>query len=388
MQESLDEKIKLIHNILISVSTGTNITPTLNQSYSQVRNDLLSSKYKDILPVYIKSSLDLKQFWSIIKNQSSTYQGRRDILNNDFLNLEKAINSDSCEKYHLKIFTKKNVSFYKYNITAEELKPFIHSYHYADNLLINGTTILANEIHSITIMESLHNFEIYKEKARLELDRERQNDINSGLIFIGGYSAEGYAFDNYLKNVTDKFILHPLGALKIKQPLNTMFNEKGNGLKKIFISHATKDKEMVEELIDLLETIGINSTQIFCSSFEGYGIPLGKDFLETIKQELSAEVLVLFVITKNFYESKVCLCEMGAAWALSKGHIPIVVPPLSYSDIQGVIPLTQGMLINDVPKLNSLKEKLENDFSFEQKIGLNNWERKRDRFVNNINKLI
>ncbi|MEG2695898.1 MAG: hypothetical protein RR966_15780, partial [Acinetobacter sp.] len=72
MQESLDEKIKLIHNILISVSTGTNITPTLNQSYSQVRNDLLSSKYKDILPVYIKSSLDLKQFWSIIKNQSST----------------------------------------------------------------------------------------------------------------------------------------------------------------------------------------------------------------------------------------------------------------------------------------------------------------------------
>ena len=127
-------------------------------------------------------------------------------------------------------------------------------------------------------------------------------------------------------------------------------------MKKIFISHATKDKEIVEELIDLLETIGISSTQIFCSSFEGYGIPLGGNFLDTIKEELSAEVLVLFVITNNFYDSKVCLCEMGAAWALSKEHIPIVVPPLSYSDIQAVIPLTQGLLINNAPKLNEKKD--------------------------------
>lgn len=67
MQENYEEKIKLIHNILIAVSTGTNITPILNQNYSQLRNELLSSKYKDVLPIYVKSSLDLKQFWSVIK---------------------------------------------------------------------------------------------------------------------------------------------------------------------------------------------------------------------------------------------------------------------------------------------------------------------------------
>ena len=118
-------------------------------------------------------------------------------------------------------------------------------------------------------------------------------------------------------------------------------------LNKIFISHATKDKLIVEELIEILESMGIDSTQIFCSSFEGYGIPLGANFLDQIKQELSSDVLVLFVLTENFYDSKICLCEMGAAWALSKQHIPIVVPPLSYQDIQGVIPLTQGLMIND-----------------------------------------
>ena len=97
---------------------------------------------------------------------------------------------------------------------------------------------------------------------------------------------------------------------------------------------------------------------------------------------------MLFVITNNFYESKVCLCEMGAAWALSKGHIPIVVPPLSYSDIKGVIPSTQGMLINDVPKLNSLKEKLEEYFNLEVKISLNTWERKRKKFIASLEEFI
>ncbi len=54
MQENYEEKIKLIHKILIAVSTGTNITPILNQNYSQLRNELLSSKYKDVLPIYVK----------------------------------------------------------------------------------------------------------------------------------------------------------------------------------------------------------------------------------------------------------------------------------------------------------------------------------------------
>jgi hypothetical protein len=155
--------------------------------------------------------------------------------------------------------------------------------------------------------------------------------------------------------------------------------------KKIFISHATKDKTLIEEIIELIESIGVESEKIFCSSFEGYGIPLGENFLERIKQELSSEVLVLFVLTQNFYESKICLCEMGAAWALSKNHVPIVVPPLNYIDIQAVIPLTQGLLINDSSKLNSFKDKLENDFRIESKLTFSAWERKRDRFIRDIN---
>lgn len=160
--------------------------------------------------------------------------------------------------------------------------------------------------------------------------------------------------------------------------------EEDGNLSKIFISHATKDKVIIEEIIELLEAIGVDSEQIFCSSFEGYGIPLGENFLDQIKKELSSEVLVLFVLTENFYESKICLCEMGAAWALSKQHIPIVVPPLNYSDIQCVIPLTQGLLINDISKLNSFKERIEQLFNLNNKLSFSTWERKRERFIRDV----
>lgn len=83
-------------------------------------------------------------------------------------------------------------------------------------------------------------------------------------------------------------------------------------LSKVFISHSSKDSIVVEEIIDLLEAMGLNSAQIFCSSFEGYGIDLGENFLDVIKEVLSSDCMVLFIISENFYNSPVCLCEMGA----------------------------------------------------------------------------
>ena len=159
-------------------------------------------------------------------------------------------------------------------------------------------------------------------------------------------------------------------------------------IKKIFISHASKDKDIVEELIELLELIGVKSDQIFCSSFEGYGIPLGDNLLETIKTQLTNDSLVLFVLTEHFYQSAVCMCEMGAAWVLSKRHIPIVVPPLGYADIRGVIPNTQGLEINDAQKWNSLKQQIETQFQISGQENSAGWERKRDRILGRINKHI
>jgi hypothetical protein len=155
-------------------------------------------------------------------------------------------------------------------------------------------------------------------------------------------------------------------------------------VEKVFISHSSKDVALVEELINMLEGMGVKPKQIFCSSFEGYGVELGQDFLQRIKDELNNQVLVLFVITNNFYNSPISLCEMGATWVKTSKHIPIVVPPLKYEDVKGVIPLTKGLIINEPQKWNSLKEQIERWMEIEH-VDTSIWERKRNNIIEVIN---
>ena len=163
--------------------------------------------------------------------------------------------------------------------------------------------------------------------------------------------------------------------------------ELPNVLEKAFISHSSLDKPYVGELIDLLESIGLPSNKIFCSSYEGYSIDLGNNFLDHIKSELDNRVLVLFILSENFMSSPVCLCEMGASWIKTHEHVPILIPPFSYSDIRGVIPMTQGMEINVSSKLSTLKLKVEQSFGLPP-IDHRIWERKKDRFLSNIARIV
>jgi len=86
---------------------------------------------------------------------------------------------------------------------------------------------------------------------------------------------------------------------------------------KVFISHATRDKAFVEKIVELLEFMGLNEKQIFCSSMPGYDVPVGADFLDYIKEQYEEyELFVIFVHSPNYYHSTVSLNEMGAAWVL------------------------------------------------------------------------
>lgn len=159
-------------------------------------------------------------------------------------------------------------------------------------------------------------------------------------------------------------------------------------MKQVFISHASSDKDIVEELVEILEVIGLSSEQIFCTSLPGYDIGLGENFLDSIKEKLADNTLTLFLLTHNFYSSPVCLCEMGAVWVQTKQHIPILIPPFDFKNIEGVIPLTQGFKINDPLKLNSFKEQIEETFSISPTASSASWERKRNRILERINKQI
>lgn len=157
-------------------------------------------------------------------------------------------------------------------------------------------------------------------------------------------------------------------------------------MNKIFISHSHKDWEIAEKIVDLFEIIGVPSKSIFCSSLSNYGISLGKDYLKNLKEELSGDIIAVFILTSNFYKSPISLCEMGASWVLTKKHIPILIPPFEFRNIKGVFPNIIGMKINDKTKLNELKELIENHFKIEIPYPI--WERKRNNTITEINKIL
>lgn len=164
--------------------------------------------------------------------------------------------------------------------------------------------------------------------------------------------------------------------------------------KKIFISHSYKDIEYVRVIVELLEDLGLRNEKIFCSSMPEYGIPNGKDIYDYLREQFnSIDLTVLFILSNRYYNSPVCLNEMGASWVLKKESLSILLPDFGFEDMNGVVNKNAIAIKIDednsqiIPRLNELKELIENSFNLE-KLSISVWERKRDQFLSKISKLI
>lgn len=160
----------------------------------------------------------------------------------------------------------------------------------------------------------------------------------------------------------------------------------GDRKKMIFISHSTRDSQYVGLLVDLLRKIGFTEDNLFCSSYPGYGIPLGKNIYSFLKDYFTDyELYVLFVISeKNYYSSPASLNEMGAAWVQGAKSVPILLSGMTPSKLRGVVGPDSLSLVLDSDeakfRLNSLKNELLLFFELQQ-INESAWERDRDFFL-------
>ncbi len=150
---------------------------------------------------------------------------------------------------------------------------------------------------------------------------------------------------------------------------------------RIFVSHAAKDEALVEEFVELLQVgVGIHPDDVFCSSLPGMDIPTGSAFIEYIKSQVQNPELVILVISTEFLKSQFCHNEVGATWALSLPVFPILVPPVEYGDVRGVLFGTQASRIEDKEKLNDLRGDLTERLKLAP-LRTSHWERKRDKFL-------
>lgn len=102
----------------------------------------------------------------------------------------------------------------------------------------------------------------------------------------------------------------------------------------IFISHSTKDRKFVEQIVEFLQLgMGVELRKIFCTSLYGT-LPTGEDFIKIIKNNVKDRGMVLAVITPEYLKSQFCMMELGAAWAGAERLYPILALGTEYKDLE------------------------------------------------------
>lgn len=163
--------------------------------------------------------------------------------------------------------------------------------------------------------------------------------------------------------------------------------------KKVFISHSSKNRDITDEFVELLKGIGIKNDEIYYSSYEETGVDFLQDCFERINQEFNNnELMVIFMISREFYNSKICVAETGATWvSAANKYIPIIIPPYSYNNIEGVISATQAAITlkdeNISTKLEKLKRDIEEFLGIENRVDAEEWVRKKEKFIKTVNNI-
>ena len=163
---------------------------------------------------------------------------------------------------------------------------------------------------------------------------------------------------------------------------------------RVFISHASKDVKYVKPLVELLIQTGLTEDNLFCSSVPGYGIPLGRNICDYLAEEFRQNnLLVIFILSENYYKSAACLNEMGAAWVLKKEYYSVLLPDFEFKQIDGAIDprkiaIKLGPASYELKHgLAQLRDIITNTFEL-KKLSESRWETCRDKFLGEINSLI
>ena len=157
--------------------------------------------------------------------------------------------------------------------------------------------------------------------------------------------------------------------------------EKGKNRRKIFISHSSKDKTIIENFTNYILRLGMGilPEDIFCTSITGMNIRTGEEIRKHIKENVKFCDYVFLMISKNYNESFVCLNEMGAAWVMEKQVKPFLLPGTTAKDLSWIYETNIASKIEERATLDSLYEELCKRYSFTRDAV--NWGKQVEKFL-------
>lgn len=130
---------------------------------------------------------------------------------------------------------------------------------------------------------------------------------------------------------------------------------QNDGILDIFISHSGKDAQTARLLVDLIKAaLNLHSSQIRCTSLDGYGFSGGTAIDEQLRKEVHGCKVLIGLLSENSIQSAYVLFELGARWGASKPLIPLLTDLKSKSMLAGPLKGIHAIEAFETPKLQAL----------------------------------
>ena len=193
----------------------------------------------------------------------------------------------------------------------------------------------------------------------------------------------------YFQNVFGDFInAYSFGdirtSIKIIDTLYPLQSVKGH---KIFVSHSSKDKEIVSEFCDRILRLGIciNANDIFCTSIEDMDIKNGEDIRNHIKDNILSADFSFLLISDNYKKSEICLNEMGAVWTNDSNVRYYLLPNTGFDKIGWLCDTKKAEQLTSEIALDKLYKELTTFYKLDE--AFETWSKQRVTFINNVSKI-
>lgn len=160
-------------------------------------------------------------------------------------------------------------------------------------------------------------------------------------------------------------------------------SEFGYTAKKFFISHSSKDSNVCDAFVSLLENLGVPESDILYTSSDRHGVPGDEEIFEYLIHYLRNGIFIFYMLSDNYYNSPYCLNEMGAAWVVKNDYSLMLLPNLN-GRIEGVVNSNKkGYDIASKYNLNEIRDKILDIYDIE--ISENKWDQLRTDFLTKVN---
>lgn len=163
----------------------------------------------------------------------------------------------------------------------------------------------------------------FRQQVEEEIKEQERQEIKSR--FRKGTIKSKHVFDNMPKEdqeaVEDDFVQFSRAA-NLSRPT-----------KRILISHKKDCEQFGNFIIDILLKMSceLKESIIFTSNSD-YGVPQGYDICSYLNECFRDDIYVVFLFSRSYYDSNICLAEAGAAWGTNKQYTNFVID-MSFSDI-------------------------------------------------------